>query len=324
MSEECSTTLNEGVRDRACGALLGLAVGDAVGTTLEFKARDSYAPLTDMIGGGPFRLAPGVWTDDTSMALALAESLAERGALDPADLMERFVRWWRDGEYSPTGTCFDIGMTTRAALARFEQSGDPIAGSRSPDAAGNGSLMRLAPVAIYGLSAGVTPMRGAARIQSATTHAARTCLDACEAWSVIVHAAIGGASLGNALKAASTLDLTEPIAAIAGGSWQGKPRDAIRSSGYVVHSFEAALWCVGQGGDFREVILRAANLGDDADTTAAITGQLIGALVGETGIPVEWLDRLAWRERIKCVADRLISLMDGNVSPSTTLEGPAF
>ena len=85
----------------------------------------------------------------------------------------------------------------------------------------------------------------------------------------------------------------------------------IRSSGYVVHSFEAALWCVGQGGDFREAILRAANLGDDADTTAAITGQLIGALVGETGIPVEWLDRLAWRERIKCVADRLVSLMDG-------------
>ena len=316
--------LDEQIRDRARGALLGLAVGDAVGTTLEFKARDSYEPLTDMTGGGPFRLAPGVWTDDTSMALALAESLAERGALDPADLMKRFVRWWRDGEYSPTGTCFDIGMTTRAALARFEQSGDPIAGSRSPDAAGNGSLMRLAPVAIYGLSAGVTPMREAARIQSATTHAARACLDACEAWSVIVHAAIGGASPEDAMKAASTLDLTEPIAAIAEGSWQGKPRDAIRSSGYVVHSFEAALWCVGQGGDFREAILRAANLGDDADTTAAITGQLIGALVGETGIPVEWLDRLAWRERIKCVADRLISLMDGNVSPSTTLEGPAF
>ena len=310
MSEECSTTLNKGVRDRARGALLGLAVGDAVGTTLEFKPRDSYEPLTDMTGGGPFRLAPGVWTDDTSMALALAESLAERGALDPADLMERFVRWWRDGEYSPTGTCFDIGMTTRAALARFEQSGDPIAGSRAPDAAGNGSLMRLAPVPIYGLSAGVTAMREAARIQSATTHAARACLDACEAWSMIVHAAIGGASEENAMKAASSLDLTEPIAALAGGSWQGKTRDAIRSSGYVVHSFEAALWCVGQGGDFREVILRAANLGDDADTTAAITGQLIGALVGETGIPAEWLDRLAWRERIAQLADRLIALAE--------------
>lgn len=220
------------------------------------------------------------------------------------------MRWWRDGEYSPTGTCFDIGMTTRAALAGFEQSGDPIAGSRSPDAAGNGTLMRLAPVAIYGLSAGVATMREAARMQCATTHAARACLDVCEAWSVIVHAAIGGASPEDAMKAASVLDLAEPIAALAGGSWQGKTRDAIRSSGYVVHSLEAALWCVGQGGDFREVVLRAANLGDDADTTAAITGQLIGALVGETGIPAEWLDRLAWRERITHLADRLIALAE--------------
>ena len=170
--------------------------------------------------------------------------------------------------------------------------------------------MRLAPLAIYGLSAGDMAMREAARIQSATTHAARACLDACEAWSVIVHAAIGGASPEDAMQAANTLDLAKPIAAIAEGSWQGKPRDVIRSSGYVVHSFEAALWCVGQGGDFREAVLRAANLGDDADTTAAITGQLIGALVGEKGIPAEWLDRLAWRERIAQLADRPIALAE--------------
>ena len=298
--------IDDSVRDRARGALLGLAVGDAVGTTLEFKLRDSCAPLTDMIGGGPFRLAPGVWTDDTSMALALADSIAERGALDPVDLMERFVRWWRQGEYSPTGDCFDIGITTRSALARFEQTGDPLAGSRSPDAAGNGSLMRLAPVAIYGLSAGVAVMRNAARIQSATTHATRACLDACEAWSVIVYEAISGASSEHAMRAATDLDLVEPILAIVRGSWRGKVRDEICSSGYVAHSLEAALWCVGQGGDFREVVLRAANLGDDADTTAAITGQLMGALVGENGIPADWLIKLAWRDHLTRMADGLI------------------
>ncbi|MCV0382622.1 MAG: ADP-ribosylglycohydrolase family protein [Erythrobacter sp.] len=123
-------------------------------------------------------------------------------------LINRFVSWWRNGEYSPTGTCSDIGMTTRAALARFEHSGDPIAVSRAPDAAGNGSFMRLAQVAAYGLSAGVTAMREAARIQSSTTHAARACLDACETRSVIIHAAIGGSSSEDAMKVASNLDLT--------------------------------------------------------------------------------------------------------------------
>lgn len=140
---------DRGVRDRARGALLGLAAGDAVGTTLEFRSRDSYEPLTDMIGGGPFELKPGEWTDDTSMALALADSLAVTGEFEAEDLMQRFVRWWREGEYSVTGQCFDIGITTSRALARFEGDGNPYAGSRDPGAAGNGSLMRLAPVAIW-------------------------------------------------------------------------------------------------------------------------------------------------------------------------------
>src|SRR5215475_16067531 len=116
--------------DRARGCLLGLAVGDAVGTTLEFRSRDTCPPLTDMIGGGPFGLPPGEWTDDTSMALCLADSLIENGDLDETDLMRRFVRWWRNGENSVAGLCFDIGFTTRAALSEFERSGNPRAGSR--------------------------------------------------------------------------------------------------------------------------------------------------------------------------------------------------
>ena len=104
---------------RATGALLGLAVGDALGTTLEFRPRDSYPHIEDMVGGGPFRLEPGQWTDDTSMALCLADSLLADGGLDQRDLMARFVRWWQCGERSATGRCFDIGNTTRAALQRF-------------------------------------------------------------------------------------------------------------------------------------------------------------------------------------------------------------
>ena len=119
----------EGIRDRAVGALLGLAVGDAVGTTLEFRERDSTPRLVDLVGGGPFHLQPGCWTDDTAMALALADSLLASGCLNCRDLMDRFEAWWRHGEYSCTGRCFDIGATTHLALERYRRSGDPLAGS---------------------------------------------------------------------------------------------------------------------------------------------------------------------------------------------------
>lgn len=296
-----------GAEDRAVGALLGLAVGDAVGTTLEFRPRDTYPPLADMVGGGPFRLPAGTWTDDTSMALALAESLAACGGFDAADLMGRFVRWWRAGEYSPTGRCFDIGITTRAALARFERGGDPFAGSPDPRTAGNGSLMRLAPVAVWGVRAGEAAMREAARGQSRTTHAAPACLDACEGYALILRAAIGGAGKGAALRAGAELGAADPIGAILAGSWAGEDRDAIRSSGYVAHSLEAALWCVDRTGAFRDAVLLAANLGDDADTTAAIAGQLAGALYGAGGMPADWLAKLAWRERIEGAARALLA-----------------
>ena len=136
-------------RERYRGCLLGLAVGDALGTTLEFCRPGSFTPITDMVGGGPFRLKPGQWTDDTSMALCLASSLTERGGFDARDQMERYVRWWREGYWSSTGRCFDIGNTTSAALSRFQKTGDPFAGSTDPHAAGNGSLMRLAPVPLF-------------------------------------------------------------------------------------------------------------------------------------------------------------------------------
>jgi ADP-ribosyl-[dinitrogen reductase] hydrolase len=113
--------------DRYLGALLGLAAGDALGTTLEFTNKGSFDPIDDMIGGGPFGLKPGQWTDDTSMPLCLAESLAELKTFDPRDQMTRYVRWWRDGHWSSTERCFDIGTTVSAALGRFERTGDPLA-----------------------------------------------------------------------------------------------------------------------------------------------------------------------------------------------------
>jgi ADP-ribosyl-[dinitrogen reductase] hydrolase len=172
--------VDSGWQTRAAGSLLGLAIGDAIGTTLEFRGRDTYRHLSDMVGGGPFNLKPGEWTDDTSMALCLADSLIASGArdLDEAGLMRRFVRWFRRGENSVNGRCFDIGNATRSALMAFERTGIPLAGNVDPNTAGNGSLMRLAPVAIryHGDRAKAIEV---ARRQSATKHAAPAAMDAC-------------------------------------------------------------------------------------------------------------------------------------------------
>jgi ADP-ribosyl-[dinitrogen reductase] hydrolase len=293
------------IRERATGAMVGLAVGDAVGTTLEFAARDTRRRLSDMVGGGPFGLLPGQWTDDTAMALALGESLVAHPGLDPVDLMTRFVSWWREGSYSCTGDCFDIGVTTSEALSRFLRTRDPMAGSADPHKAGNGSLMRLAPVAIRH-HRNRPLMRDVAARQSRTTHAAPEAVEACVAYADLLADAIEGRRRSDVLRARDSA-FAGAIANILRGSWRGKPRQQVRASGYVAHSFEAALWSVGRGGDFRSAILTAANLAEDADTTAAIAGQLAGALDGAGAIPSDWRQRLAWGERIAALADGLVT-----------------
>ena len=294
----------EGVRDRAIGTLLGLAVGDALGTTLEFRSRDAEPRLVDIAGGGPFNLSRGCWTDDTAMALALADSLLASGSLDCRDLMDRFVAWWLHGEYSCTGQCFDIGSTTRQALERYRQIGNPLAGSTDSSTAGNGSLMRLAPVALRFWGDRARLGRAAAQ-QSRTTHAAREAVDGCVAFADLLADAISGKPRW-AVIAPRSFEGAPEIAEILGGSWRGRARDEIRSSGYVVHTLEAAIWSVARTANFRNAVLLAANLADDADTVAAVTGQLAGAIYGLSGIPEYWLDQIAWKDRLLDTAQRLL------------------
>ena len=299
-------TDDKALRDRARGALLGLAVGDALGTTLEFKPKDSYQPLTSIQGGGPFGLKAGEWTDDTSMALALGTSLAENGGLDERDLMERFCAWAEKGDYSHNGRCFDIGMTVRGALGRFRKTGDPVAGSTDPQSAGNGSLMRLAPVAIL-YAFDPEARLDVARRQSAVTHGAEEAIAACAAYADLVAEAIQGWSKAQVFTPRPGWT-PEKVGRAMRMETVGWGRKQVRGSGYVIHSLEAALWAVGNANNFREAVLLAANLGEDADTTAAIAGQLAGALWGASGIPEVWLSLLAWRERITNLADRLHDL----------------
>lgn len=265
-----------------------------------------------MAGGGPFGLQPGQWTDDTSMALCLAESLLEREGFDPADQMTRYLRWYREGHLSSTGRCFDIGNTVRAALRRFERSGEPYSGSTDPYSAGNGSLMRLAPVVLFFAGDARETIRCAAA-SSRTTHGAAAAVDACRYMAALLLGALYGHEKSRLLETDyapvagywSERPLVPEIAEIAAGSYKRRQPPEIKGTGYVVRSLEAALWAFHHGSNFREGCLLAANLGDDADTTAAVYGQLAGAYYAEKGIPSAWRDRLALRETITSLADGL-------------------
>lgn len=295
------------MRDRARGMLLGLACGDAVGTRVEFRTRGTFPPVTDMDGGGLFRLKPGQWTDDTSMALCLADSLLECGGFDAADQMRRYVQWYRQGYRSATDRCFDIGRTVRAALERFESTDEPFSGSTDSRSAGNGSIMRLAPVVIRWHTDRDSILHYAAE-SSKTTHAAEEAVAACELLGAILHALLSGQPPDAAI---SRDDLAERMPAgrlrgIALGEYREKDEGGIRGRGYVVDSLEAALWCFTRSADFEEAVLLATNLGDDADTTAAVCGQLAGAAWGESGIPRRWVERVYLSDEIRDLADALL------------------
>lgn len=296
--------------NRYRGALVGLAVGDALGTTVEFKPPGSFPPVQDITGGGPFGLAPGEWTDDTSMALCLAESLIECSGFDVTDQMRRYVRWWRYGHLSSNGRCFDIGNTVRAVLSAFERTGNPFSGSTASHTAGNGSLMRLAPVPLFFAHTPADAIRHAAD-SSKTTHGAAEAVDACRLMAALIVGTLQGLNKEELLHPVlphRPVDLAPAIAAIADGSYKTRQPPQIRGTGYVVESLEAALWAFHHSSSFEEGALKAVNLGDDADTTGAIYGQLAGAFYGADGIPERWIDLLAHRQIIEDFAHRLHDL----------------
>jgi ADP-ribosyl-[dinitrogen reductase] hydrolase len=260
-----------------------------------------------MVGGGTFDLEPGQWTDDTSLALCLAESLIQQQGFDPRDQLERYVRWYREGHLSSTGECFDIGTTTGTALRRFESTRVPFAGPTDTCAAGNGSIMRLAPVPMFFYPDERKAIDLAAQ-SSRTTHGAPECVDACRLFAFMLVKALSGQQKNDVLVGRGEQlrgCLAEKIEAIACATYVNKTEDQIRGTGYVVESMEAALWCFAGTHGFRDAVLKAVNLGDDADTTGAVCGQIAGAFYGESGIPPEWLDKLCMREKITKFADQL-------------------
>lgn len=303
--------------------MIGLAVGDALGAAVEFCAPGEFEPVTGYRGGGPHPISAGEWTDDTSMALALADSIGEVG-WDINDQAERYVTWWSTGKYSVNGRVFDIGGTTVRALHRFWRQRDArSSGDTSSSASGNGSIMRLAPVPVAYMD--LFPDRLDALTEklvesSLPTHASGPCLSACVYLGTVLCGLLQGVPRDEVLapdwpplvRIRQDYPLHDEVEVVRLGSFRHKQPPRICGSGYVVASLEAALWAFHDAGDFREAVLRAVNLGNDADTTAAVCGQLAGAYWGELGIPQDWRDGLARKDMIEPILERLVAANGGS------------
>jgi ADP-ribosyl-[dinitrogen reductase] hydrolase len=294
-----------------------MAVGDALGAPTEGCRRGAFPPVMDMTGAGACGLPRGTWTDDTSMALCLGESLVEQGGFDAVDQMRKYLRWLDEGYMSCATAGFGLGFTTRGALEAFRETGDPFSGPTDPRTAGNGCIMRYAPLALY-----YFPDREAilkhSPDSSRTTHGTQECLDACVLMGDVLYRILSGAPKHECLfGAVHELIVSPRIRGVGYGAYADRPPEEIRGSGHVVESLEASLWCFHKTDSFRDAVLLAVNLGHDTDTTGAICGQIAGAFYGESGIPKEWLDRLEKPELIASLADRLVEAAGGSASVCT-------
>ena len=219
---------------------------------------------------------------------------------------EKLIAWYKTGHNSANGICFDIGNATRYALEQVIRQGPDWIGNNSPDTAGNAALIRHAPVAIFRRKSFIDGWRDAS-IQSEATHCAPESIDSCRYFNTILHYLLNGYGKNEAF-APHKMSLLVRLLIINAGEYKEKHRDQIRSSGYVIDTLEAALWAVWHTDNFKDAILLAANLADDADSVAATAGQLAGALYGLSGIPAEWVDKIVDKDRILSMAEKLFHL----------------
>lgn len=307
-----------GKTNRKYGAMFGLAVGDALGMPVEFKKRGTFEPVVGYRTGGSFGLTAGQWTDDTSMMLTLADSIAEKG-WDPKDQVERYIEWYRYGKYGVNGKCVDIGCTVAGALRQFCVTKDwkTSGNTHEESGAGNGCIMRLAPVPVKFFdmyeSGRLFGLMKIAAESSMTTHNTPVCVSACQYMTLVLCELIAGRSKEEALdpngfqlsRLKKKFGLHPEIEKIANGSYKQSP-PKIRGTGYVVDSLEAALWAFYRADNFEDAVLAAVNLGEDADTTGAVCGQIAGAFWGADAIPTRFCVGLDNANMIWKAAERLI------------------
>ena len=284
-------------------AIMGLVVGDALGVPFEFKRRGSFTAM-GMVGYGTYNQPPGTWSDDSSMTLATLESIGRRGAIDPPDIMLNFSYWLNNGDFTPYGEVFDVGGATRKAIQRFNRGIAALhCGGKSVMDNGNGALMRILPVALVEHTS--TNVKQVGQL----THAHEISQTACRLYVHLAHLLLEGTPLKNAICALAYLPPVAHMKEFGRISYIGElSPDEVKSTGYVVDTLEAALWCLWNTDSYRDCVLTAVNLGDDTDTVAAVAGGLAGIAYGcggARGIPNEWIAQIPRRDWIAELCDKL-------------------
>nr|WP_321268296.1 ADP-ribosylglycohydrolase family protein [uncultured Sulfurimonas sp.] len=303
------------------GCLIGLAVGDALGAPIQFKKRDTYVHVSGYISGGKFNSQKGEYTDDTSMALCLADSLINSKGFNAKNQLDTYVRWLKNGYMSTRKKAYDIGITILRSLTYYTRTGEIVTNLNQEKNSGNGSLMRLAPVVMF-YANDLDSAVAFAEKSSLTTHASPIAVDACRYFAYFLTLILNGSQKSDLFNNDSIKEMKNyfkdkplhpEIAKIANGSYLNKNREDIKSSGYVVHTLEAALWAFYNGITFKDTMLEAVNLGDDADTVGAVTGQLAGAYYGLDNINNIFLEELFNREFILDMSEKLYTQREGSV-----------
>eukprot|EP01064_Diplonema_japonicum_P016009 TRINITY_DN2404_c0_g1_i1.p1 TRINITY_DN2404_c0_g1~~TRINITY_DN2404_c0_g1_i1.p1 ORF type:complete len:392 (+),score=56.62 TRINITY_DN2404_c0_g1_i1:47-1222(+) len=311
------------------GCVLGMAVCDALGAVVEFQARGSYEEVTGMRSGGKFDLRPGEWTDDTSMALCMAESLLRNG-FNADDQMCRYLNWYETGHMSSNGDAFDIGKCTVKALGLWRRatndgeklpSPETFYGPTTEEANGNGSLMRIAPIPLayrHNLKQAII----FAEDSSKTTHGGKDAVKACAIYTEMIIAALENEDKETILTPTVSIqgELSDGLKAIVvDKSYKTKTRDEIRAGGWVLHALEAALWAFYSTECFKSGALLCVNLGEDTDTIAAIYGMLAGAYYGVEKIPSDWIATVAHRTILEEISTGLHGFSESGEIPSASL-----
>jgi len=303
-------------------AIFGHAVADALGVPAEFRHREELKenPITDMVGFGAHPVPKGSWSDDATMMLCTLESLAEHGEVVLEDIMTRFVKWVDEGYMTPHGELFDIGRTCLVAIRRFASGYSPAeCGGDGEHDNGNGSLMRIIPLSLYHFIKGIS---GEVAIDelfavSALTQAHERSCVACGIYDTVLRELIEVPSresiFAGLVKAKVRFDGFSELDSyrrIFAEDFALTKEDDINSSGYVVDTLEAALWCVLTTENYRDCVLKAVNLGSDTDTTAAVAGGLAGVLYGFDSIPHEWVETLARKDKISAMCEAFLKKME--------------
>ena len=300
---------------RLKGCILGLAIGDAMGAPVEFMKRGTFEPVTAYRSGGKFRLNAGEWTDDTAMALCLAQSLIESKGFDPIDQLDKYIKWIDTGYMSCTGKMVGLGKTCMRSLIRYRSKGQAYTGLKHEKFSGNGSLMRLAPICIY-YADNLDKAVHYAVLSSKTTHGSPIAIDCCRYFAYIIVHLLNGLEkdmlfsnefIAGVYRYFLDDPLHDELNSIIRCEFTSKCANEIQSSGYAIHSLEASLWSFHHTHTFEEAILKSVNLGDDSDTVGAITGQMVGAYYGVDGVSNEWISGLSRLDLIESVFVKLSS-----------------